>query len=150
MICRAQKGRCAQPLFGRMSEPQPQPAAAIEDDETFKKCMQRWIQLDVHVAKQNHALKAIRDERARLAPHILGYMETRNMQDSKINTEAMGTITYSTESSYPAYTQKFVSGSLLEFFGGDVERHAECIAFLKSKRKPVPHTALKRTVPKEN
>jgi hypothetical protein len=129
---------------------QPKPAATIEDEDTFKKCMQRWIQLDVHVAKQNQAIKAIRDERTRLAPHILSYMATRNMQDTTINADTLGTITYSTETSYPSYTQKFVSESMLEFLGGDAERHAECMAFLKSRRKPVSHTALKRTVPKAN
>ena len=115
----------------------------------FTKHMQSWIVLDVKVAKKNQELKAIRDERTRLTPCLLGYMQAHNIQGCNINNETMGTVTYATETTYPSYTQKFVSDALLEFFGGDIEKQAKCVDFLKGKRRPVSHVTLRRRLTKE-
>ena len=110
--------------------------------------MRRWVQLDVFLAKQNQAVKEVRNERARLSPHILRYMENHNLCGSEISSENAGTIAYGTETTYTSFTQKFVSDTLLEFFENDTAKHAECMAFLKSKRTPTVQAVLKRTMPK--
>lgn len=75
-------------------------------------------------------------------------MERNDLQQTTIDAQDNGTIEYATETSYPSYTQKFLSEALMAYFGNDAEKTAECLTFLKKQRVPVQSVGLKRTIPK--
>jgi hypothetical protein len=119
--------------------------ATIADDDGFRRAMARWVQLDVHIANQNQALRAVRDERAQLLPHLCRYIDHAKLHDARISTERDGTVSYATETTYPGFTQKFLAESLLAFFDGDAAKSAACVNFLKERRQPAHKPVLRRT-----
>jgi hypothetical protein len=131
-----------------MDENQSAATPSFASEEDFTTGIQRWLQLDTHISQQNQALRQFRSERSTLNSSLAAYMERNDLQQTTIDAQDNGTIEYATETSYPSYTQKFLSEALMAYFGNDAEKTAECLTFLKKQRVPVQSVGLKRTIPK--
>lgn len=120
--------------------------APLNDTHHFTNALKEWVEVDNKMAYYSQQLKECRQVRSQLTPSICNYMESQQLQNTKIQISD-GSLHYASESTTPSFSQKFLLEGLEAFFvskgdGADVAK--ECLDFLKNRRVPETKAVLKR------